>query len=120
MANTANSDGGTVVTIAANSIWKGTITLSATLGVAVGGTSATQYPSVTVSGANSSWANGDTVIKLALFVPAVGVTSLIGASTTASLSTGDIQVRTGANSVDLILNIGTGVTGVATAIGVIR
>lgn len=120
MANTTNVNGGIVLTIPANSVWKGSVGLSATLSVAVGGTERAQYPSITVSGANASWADGDSVVRLALFAPSVGAAGTTGATATDSMSTGDIQVKTGANSINLILNIGVGVTGVGTAIGEIR
>lgn len=120
MANTTTVNGGTVFTIPANSIWRGSISISATLAVAVGGSAGTQFPSITVSGSGASWADGDTVVRLALFVPAVGVTAVTGSITTDSLSVNDIQIKTGANPINLILNIGSGVTGVGTAIGEIR
>lgn len=117
MANTTTVNGGVVVTIPANSMWAGSVTLCATLAVTVGGSAATQFPSITVSGTGSTWADGDTVIRLALFVPAVGVTALTGSLATATLATGGITVQTRANPISLILNLGAGVTAVGTAIG---
>lgn len=117
MANSTTTAGGTVVTIPANSIWQGSVSLCGTLAVAVGGGAATQFPSVDVVGTGATWANGDVVIKLALFVPAVGVTALTGSMVTATLATGSITVQTRANPISLILNYGSGVTAVATAIG---
>lgn len=117
MANTTTTNGGIVLTIPANKLWRGSVGLCATLAVAIGGSAATQFPSITVSGTNATWPDADTVIRLALFVPAVGVTAVTGSQVTATLSTGDITVRTRDNAINLILNYGTGVTAVGTAIG---
>lgn len=118
MANTTTTNGGVVLAIPANSIWRGCIMLSATLAVAVAGGAATSYPSITVSGSLATWNDGDTVARVALFVPAVGITALTGAQTTTSISTGEIQVQTRANPVNLVLNFTTaGTSAVATAIG---
>lgn len=117
MANSTTQAGGTVLTIPANKIWRGSVSLCATLAVAVGGQAATQFPSVDVVGASATWADGDVVVKLALFVPAVGVTALTGSMVTATIATGLIYVQTRANPISLILNYGTGVTAVATAVG---
>jgi len=117
MANMTNANAGILITIPANSTWRGSVGISATLTVAIGGSAATQYPSVTVSGSGGTWRTGDTVVGLALATPAVAVTALAGLAVTASMSTGDIQVQTRANPVDLVLNIGPGVTGIAMATG---
>lgn len=117
MANTTTTNGGVVLTIPANKLWRGSVMLCATLAVSIAGSAATQFPSITVSGANATWADLDTVVRLALFVPAVGVTAVTGSQVTATLATGDITVRTRSNSIDLVLNYGSGVTAVATAIG---
>ncbi len=120
MPNTGNANGATILTVPAGKFWKGSISLSATLAVAAGGAAGTQYPSITVSGADGSWADGDTVLRLALFVPAVSLTALAGALASGNISISDIQVKAGANPITLILNIGPGVTGTGTAIGEIR
>jgi len=117
MANMANANGGILLTIPAKSIWRGSVGMCATLSVAIGGSAAAQYPSVTVNGSGGTWRTGETVVGLALAAPAVAVTSLVGLAVTASMNTGDIQVQTGANPVDLVLNIGPGVTGMAMATG---
>lgn len=117
MANSATTNGATVLTVAPNKTWRGSVSLCATLAVLVGGGAATDFPSVVVSGTGASWADGDYVVRLALFVPAVGVTALSGSTATATISTGDIYVRARDNPVSLILNHGTGVTAVATAVG---
>lgn len=117
MANTTTTNGGTVLTIPANSLWHGSISISATLAVLVGGAAATQYPSVTVSGQGATWGDGDTVVRLALFVPAVGLTSLTGGTASACMCTGPIHLQTRQNPISLILNFGSGVTATATAVG---
>lgn len=117
MANSTTANGGTVLTVPANKTWRGSVSLCATLAVSVGGGAATSFPAITVSGVGGTWADGDVVLKLALFVPAVGVTALTGSMVTATLATGDIQVQARANPIDLLLSIGAGVTGVGTAIG---
>ena len=117
MANSTTANAGTVLTVPANKIWQGSVSLSATLAVSIGGSAGTQFPSITVSGLGANWADGDVVLKLALAVPAVGALSLAGATASGSVSTPEIRIRTRANPVSLILNIGAGVTGVGTAVG---
>lgn len=118
MANSSNANGGTVLTIPPNSIWRGSVSLCATLAVAVGGSAATSYPDIRVSGSGGTWANDDYVLRLALFVPAVGVTALTGSMVTATINTGEIQVQSRANPLTLVLNFTTaGTSAVATAIG---
>lgn len=117
MANSTTANGGIVMTVPANKTWRGSVSLCATLAVAVGGSAATQFPAITVSGTGGTWADGDIVLKLALFVPAVGLTALTGSMVTATLATGAIQLQAHANPIDLVLTIGSGVTGVGTAIG---
>ena len=101
MSNSTTTNGGTVLTIPANAKWFGSISLSATLAVAVAGGAATGYPSITVSGAGGIWADGDVVLKLALFVPAVGITALTGALTTESLSISNVSIQTRENPISL-------------------
>lgn len=117
MSNSATTNGGTIITVPANTTWIGSISLSATLAVTVGGGAATSYPSITASGSGGIWDDGDVVLKLALFVPAVGLTALTGSLTTESLSISGVRIQTRDNPISLILNIGNGVTGVGTAIG---
>lgn len=117
MANTTTANNGVVLTIPAHKVWRGSVSLCATLAVGVGGSAATQFPTIAVVGTGASWSDGDAVIRLALFVPAVGVTAVTGSQVTATLATGDIEVRTRANPIDLVLTYGTGVTAVGTAIG---
>lgn len=117
MPNSATASNGTVLTIPANRTWRGSVSLCATLAVGVGGSAATQFPSVAVSGQGATWADGDYVLRLALFVPAVGLTALTGSTATATASTGDIMVQTHGSPISLILTYGAGVTAVATAIG---
>ena len=92
--------------------------MGATLAVAVGGSAATSYPDVRVSGTGGTWNDQDYVLRLSLFVPAVGVTALTGSMVTATMSTGEVQVQSRANPIDLVLNFTTtGTSAVATAIG---
>jgi hypothetical protein len=117
MANSTTTPGGTVLTVPANKIWAGSVGLCATLAVTVGGSAATSFPEIVVSGSGASWADGDVVLKLALFVPAVGVTAVTGSQVTATLTTGPITVQTRDNPITLIMNHGSGVTAAGTAIG---
>ena len=118
MANSATVNNATILTIPANSIWRGSVTLGATLAVAGGGTAQTDYPKVVVSGAGGTWADGDVVAALALFVPAVGVTALTGSMVTATISTGEIQVQSRTNPLLLKLSFNsTGTSAIGSAIG---
>lgn len=118
MANSATTNNATILTIPANSIWRGSITLAATLAVSGGGTAQTDYPKVVVSGSGGTWNDGDVVTGLALFVPAVGVTAVTGSTATATISTGEIQVQSRANPMTLKLSFNsTGTSAIGTAIG---
>lgn len=117
MSNSTTSNGGTVITVPANTTWIGSISLSATLAVAIGGAAATSYPSITVSGTDGTWSDGDVVLRLALFVPAVGVTALTGALARGDQTISSVRIQARENPISLILNVGAGVTAVATAIG---
>lgn len=118
MPNSSNVNGATILTIPPNSIWSGSVTLAATLAVAVGGTAATDYPSVTLHGTGGTWADGDHVIRLALFVPAVGLTAVTGSTATAAVSTGSINIQSRANPITLTVDFNpTGTSAVATAGG---
>ena len=76
------------------------------------------HPSVTVSGTGGrDWAAGDTVVALALALPAVGLTATVGASTTSSQTSGVIVIQAGANPLTLTLNLPSRVTGNALAAG---
>lgn len=117
MSNSTNVNGGTVLTVPANTTWMGSVALSATLAVAVGGSAATSYPGITVGGSGGNWNSGDTVLSLALFVPAVGATALTGAIARGDQTISNVRIQARDNPVTLTLNIGPGVSGVALAIG---
>lgn len=117
MSNSTTVDGGTVLSIPAGKTWQGCLSLAATLAVSVGGAAATRFPKITISGTGGNIDNGDTLVSLALFVPAVGATALTGSLTTDSLAVGPIQIQARDNPITLILTLGSGVTGVATAAG---
>lgn len=118
MANSATTNNATILTIPANSIWRGSVTLAATLAVSGGGTAQTDYPKVVVSGTGGTWNDADVVVGLALFVPAVGVTAVTGSTATATISTGEIQVQSRTNPLLLKLSFNsTGTSAIGTAIG---
>lgn len=117
MSNSTNVNGGVIITVPANSTWNGSVSLSATLAVAIGGAAVTSYPSITVLGAGGAWTNGDTVLGMALAVPAVGASALTGAIAHGDQVLPNVRVQTRENPVSLILNIGPGVVGTASAIG---
>lgn len=118
MANFGNTNGAVILTIPANKRWYGNVTLSASVMGVAGDASMTAHPSVTVSGTGASgWSDGDTVVAVALALPSVGVTSLVGASATTNQSSGLIVIHARANPISLILNLPARVTGNATAAG---
>lgn len=117
MPNSTIVNGGTIFTIPANSLWHGSISLCATLAVAGGGSAATSYPSITLSGEGGTWPDGHTIAALALFVPAVGVTAVSGSQVSESMVINNVSIRARDNDLSFILNYGTGVTAVGTACG---
>jgi hypothetical protein len=117
MSNTATTDGGTLLTVPANSTWLGSVILSATLAVAIGGAAATARPSVTISPDAPPYSDGDTVVAVALAVPAVAALSLIGGATGATATVESISIQTGDDPATLTLHVPAGITAVAVASG---
>jgi hypothetical protein len=117
MSNSTTVDGGTIVTIPANSLWHGSISLCATLAVSAGGAAATSFPSITLSGEGGTWPDGHTIAALALFVPAVGATAVTGSQATESMVINNVSIRARDNDLSFILNHGAGITAVGTACG---
>lgn len=118
MANFGNSNGATILTIPARTRWHGQVNLSATATGTAGDTSMSAHPSVTLSGTGArDYADGDTVVAVALALPTVGLTSLVGMAASGSASSGKIVIQAGANPVSLILNLSSRVTGNAVAVG---
>lgn len=76
------------------------------------------HPSVTVSGTGmEDWSDGDTVVALALALPAVSATAPVGPSTSSSQTSGRIVIHARANPISLILNLPPRVVGNAVAAG---
>lgn len=111
------ADGGTLISLAANQIFEGSVTLTATASVAPGGSSTTLYPSLSVSGAGGNYADGTVLASLALFVPSVAVAATTGMTASGTVTTPKFQLQSGANLIKLILTLGPGVVGTATFIG---
>jgi hypothetical protein len=117
MANSSTVNGGTVLTIPANSIWQGCVIMSGALVNAPGGSASTVTATVAISGTGGNWNNGDIAAALTLAVPAVNLTALIGASALQTLSTAQITIQSRANPVLLVLTLPTGMSGIAVASG---
>ena len=120
MANSATVNGGVIAVIPPNSNWLGSVLLSATLPVAIGGIAAAAVPTVTVSGSGGNMKDGDVLAAVALAVPAVNALALLGAQATDSVSSGSINVQSRANPLQLVLNLPAGVTAVAVAAGAVQ
>lgn len=120
MANSTTVNGGIVVTVPANSNWLGSILLSASATVPIGGAAVATIPTVTVSGSGGNMKDGDTMAAVALAMPAVSVTALTGQQVASSMSTGFVNVQARATPVSLILNFAPGVTAVAVAAGAVQ
>lgn len=113
------TNGGTVLTVDAGTVWNGYITLSATLisGVGVQG-AGSAAPSVTVSGAGGNYANGSVITKLQLDTPAQALGALSGSVCNDSVLFGPLAVQAGSgNDVLLILNTGGATAACGTSIG---
>lgn len=120
MANSTTAAGGTVLSIPPGTNWIGSVHLSATLMSLIGAAAVTAFPSVTLSGTGGNMNDGDTIVSVALSLPAINVTALAGAQTTATAICGPMNIQTRGNAVKLILNYGAGVTAVAVACGEMR
>lgn len=103
----ATTNGGTLITIPANSVWHGSVTLSA-----LGDSAGTFYPDVTVQGATADPVAGTPVISVLSFGAVVG---LVPEVTTGS--TADVIVFAGSSPATLQLNLNSTTAAVATAIG---
>lgn len=118
MSNTTSTDGATILTVPANTLWYGSIILSASLTTAAGlVAAASATPNITVSGAGGNLVNGDTVAKLQLNTPAQLVGALSGSTCHGSQVVGPMNVQARANPVSLILNTGGATAATGTAIG---
>lgn len=119
MANTTTTNGGVFLTVPANTLWTGHISLSATLSSAAGAQSAqAASPSITVSGTGGNFADGDTVLKLALSTPAQVLGALAGNVDHGNVTIGPINVQArSAGPITLVLNTGGASSACATAIG---
>lgn len=120
MATSTTVNGGTVLTIPANRLWQGSVGLSATLTVAIGGAAASAVPTVTVSGTGQNVSNGDTLAAVALAVPAVNALALLGGQATATAIGGPLTIQTGSQAVSLILNFPAPVTAVGWVCGALQ
>lgn len=118
MSNTTSTNGGTVITVPANTLWVGSIILSASLASgtgAVGAQSAT--PNITVDGSGGNLVDGDTVAKVQLNTPAQLVGALSGTVAHGNQVIGPMNVQARSNPVSLILNTGGATAACGTAIG---
>ena len=120
MSNMATVDGTVLVTVPPNRNWIGSMILSAAQTTAAGAAAGACRPSVTISGADGNYADGDTVVAVALSVPAVALTALIGASAHNSVSTGPINIQARGNQVTAVLHVPAGTNVVATASGCLQ
>lgn len=119
MPNTTTTNGAAFLTVPANTLWTGHVTLSASL-VTDAGAQATKgaSPSVTVSGAGGNFADGDTVLKLTLNTPAQVLGALSGNVDHGNATVGPIVVQARSTGpISLVLNTGGATTACATAIG---
>lgn len=115
---TTTTNGGTCLTVDANTTWNGYITLSGALASGTGSSgAASAAPSITVSGAGGNYANGDTITKLQINTPAQALGALSGTVCNDSVVVGPIAVQARENVVTLILNTGGATAACATAIG---
>lgn len=118
MANFGTANGATILIVPANRVWKGVVTLSATVTSAAGDASTAAHPSVTVSGSGADdWASGDTVAAVALALPPVSLTALVGSAASTSVTAGPLVIRARANPISLVLNLPPRCTGNALAAG---
>lgn len=117
MANYANANSGTILTIGPDRMWKGQLYLSAAMTNSTNAVTA-KMASITLSGAFAdNFADGDVLAALGLSCSAVQLTSLIGAQQGSSIVSGDLVIRTRGGGVTLVLNLPPGTSGVGYAIG---
>jgi hypothetical protein len=115
---TTTSNGGTLLTVPANSTWNGCITLSASLASGTGSASAASAaPSITVNGSGGNYADGDAITKLQLNTPAQLLGALSGTVCHGDVMIPKINVQAGANQITLILNTGGATAACGTSIG---
>lgn len=115
---TTSVNGGVFLTVDANTVWNGHLTLSGSLVTGAGIVAAANAtPSITLSGAGGNYANGTTVTKIQLSTPAQVLGALSGSTSTDSVTIGPITVQARENVVTLVLNTGGATNAQATSIG---
>lgn len=118
MANYGNTNGATILTIPANRCWTGSVKISCATSGTAGDASMSAHPSVTISGSGASnWSDGDTVVAVALAIPPVNLTSLVGVTSSSAQSSDRIMIQARANPISLVLNLPSRVVGNAVATG---
>ena len=115
---TTNTNGAAFLSVDANTLWTGYITLSGSLLSGAGVVAAAHAaPSVTVSGSGGNYADGATVTQIQLSTPAQVLGALSGSASNTSVVLGPIAVQARENVVTLGLNTNGATSAQATSIG---
>lgn len=115
LAGVATTNGGTIITVPAGQTWMGTVTLSASVLVAVGGAAVSASARVSTAGTGVLPAAGD-YLRLDLGAPAAG-TALAGSSANNGVAGTMVVTAPSGNSVTLVLNTTNTTTQSASAMG---
>lgn len=112
----ATANGGTVITVPAGRIWRGTVALSAALATAAATAGATATPTVSTAGAGVTPAAG-AVLGLALATGGGVATGTVGTNAQNSVAAPLTVIAPAGNAVTLTLQTGGATVASASAVG---
>lgn len=111
-------NGGVALTVDANTVWNGHITLSGVLVTGAGIVAASNAaPSVAISGSGGNYASGTIVTRIQLSTPAQVLGAVSGNASSQTVTVGPITIQARENPVTLVLNIDGATRAIATSIG---
>jgi hypothetical protein len=121
LTGTSSTDAGTIITVPANRIWKGSLTLSGTVTVAAGANAAvTANPNVTVTGATATPAATTIVNQLMIDVAANLAGGTNGSSACDTATVPNLVIVAGTSAATLQLHTGSASHASATAAGYLQ
>lgn len=119
LAGSTTTDTGTIITVPANKVWRGSISVSAGDSNAIGAAGSTTQPNVAwTPGAGGTAAFNAAHVSLVL--PATLLSGVIGAWSTGTVSVSDVVVYAGTGSGTLKLNLNGATAGQGSAMGVLE
>lgn len=118
LTGVTTTDGGAIITIPAGKQFVGSVTLAGTLAAGPGVGAALSTPNITVEGTGADPAPGSVVAQLALASPTINILSLLGVTSTDSVTTPQvIATAPPGNAITLKLHTSSATQCSAVAVG---